>query len=289
MFKLCIIILCIIYVRGAMRMEQSDWIFLESHPIQNKQYLDQNRLNEIVASEWETMIKMCPTLDRYANIQAYFDDSLKDTSTLAWASQTMYLKYDGIWHPALSNMFYSGYDFTIGVNPEPPNGWYDGDCSDISYRYDLRSVIRHEILHGVGLGSSVEFRDNQWNVGHYQSGLCFPRLYDTLITDENGDKVVNRCEIQDISNKKLFLGDIELYHPQNFNGGSSISHHNYPGKLFYYRTTPMQCLYVSKYEISMLSSLGVDCFEDSRSMGTKILASSLLLVPILFCAFFQIL
>lgn len=267
--------------QAAMRMEQSDWVFLQSHPIKNVQHLDQNRLNELVHSEWLNMVSHCPSLDKHASINAYFDDSLIGTSTLAWASQTMYLKYDGIFYPALSNMFYSGYDFTIGVNPEPPNGWFDGDCKDISYRYDLRSVIRHEILHGIGLGSSISY-DNDWDVGHIQNGLCFPRLYDTLITDIDGNKVVDRCDIVDITSKRLFLGDVELYHPDEFNQGSSLAHHNYPGKLFYYRTTPMQCMYMSKYEISMLSSLGLHCFEDGRSQGTKILSSNLVFLLILF-------
>lgn len=267
--------------QAAMHMEQSDWVFLESHPIKNVQHLDQSRLNEIVRSEWKNMVSICPTLDRFASINAYFDDGLIGGSTLAWASQTMYLKYDGIWYPALGNSFYTGHDFTIGVNPDPPNGWFDGDCKDISYRYDLRSVIRHEILHGIGLGSSVGY-DNTWNVGHAQNGLCFPRLYDTLITDIDGNKVVDRCEIDDITKKRLFIGDVELYHPDDFVGGSSLSHHNYPGKLFYYRTTPMQCMYVSKYEISMLSSLGVHCFQDERSEGTRIRASNRVFLLILF-------
>lgn len=254
-------------ISATVHMETSDWQFLESHPVKNKIHIDANLLSSIVAEEWAALCDLCIGLDRNAKINAYFDNSLEGKTTLAWASHTMYLN-GLIWLPALTNPFYTGYDFTIGVNPSPPNGWFNGECSEISFRYDLRSVIRHELLHGVGLSSSISF-DNSWSVGSFTSGLCFPRLYDTLIRDPSGNLIVSGCNVQDISGKRLYLGDVELYNPYVYDEGSSISHHNYPGKLFYYRSTPMKCMYVSSTEVSMLGLLGVGCSPDSRSASVQ--------------------
>lgn len=263
MYMICIFLfLClnIYFSHATVHMEQHDWYFLETHPVHNKMTFSDNQLKEIVAEEWKAITSICPTLDPNANIQAFFDTSLSGSTTLAWASHTMYIS-NNIWYPALINVFYNGYDFRIGVNPTPPNGWYDGDCSDISYRYDLRTVIRHELLHGVGISSSITY-DKTWTVGDYQMVFCFPRLFDTKIKDVNGNYIVDGCSISDISNKKLYVGGVELYNPSTFNSGSSISHHNYPGYLFYYRSEPMKCMSLSTLEFKILAEIGIPCSSD---------------------------
>jgi hypothetical protein len=274
-------------VQAAIHVEQDDWAYLESNPIRTRQNVDQDTLDDVVRSEWENMVRLCPSLDQGASIRIFFDDTLEGKSTLAWATQTMFLNSDRVWYPALSNTRYSGNDFTIGINPSPPNGWFNGDCKYISYRYDLRSVVRHEILHGIGLGSSISY-GTSWEVGHLNNGLCFPRVYDTLIRDENNNKIVDECRIGDISGKKIYLGGVELYHPEDYVAGSSVSHHNYPGHLLYYKSTPMKCMYLSKYETSMLATLGTVCSEDLRVGRSETLSSSLVCLLILLALCFHL-
>lgn len=277
---LWLLILFFIPIRAVVQMEQSDWKYLESHPIKNRMSFDNSDLEKIVQEEWSKMTSLCPVLDKNANIHARIDESLQGTNTLAWASQTMFIN-NNMWFPALIDLFYNGYDFRIGVNPSPPNGWYDGDCSDISYRYDLRTVIRHELLHGMGLASSISF-GNSWQVGSYQSTFCFPRLFDTKIKDQNNNFVVSGCTIGDITSKNLYVNDVQIYNPTKFNSGSSLSHHNYPGHLFYYRSEPMKCMYLSSYETRMLAEIGIHCSTDQRAhSATK--SVPILLILSCFC------
>ena len=278
---LWVLLLLIVSTNGVVYMEQKDWKYLESHPIKNKMSFDNSDIQKIVSEEWKNLVSLCPTLDPNANIHATFDQSLTGSNTLAWASQTMFIS-GNIWMPALIDIFYSGYDFRIGVNPSPPNGRYDGDCSDISYRYDLRTVIRHELLHGVGLSSSISY-STSWTVGDYQASFCFPRLFDTKIKDQNNNLIVSGCSIGDITSKKLYISDVQIYNPSVFDSGSSLSHHNYPGHLFYYRSEPMKCMFLSSYETKMLSEIGIHCSSDQRSESE---ARSVPILLFLSCLFF---
>lgn len=277
---LWLLIIFLVPIQAVVQMEQSDWKYLESHPIKNTMSFSDYDLQKIVSEELSTMTSLCPTLDTNANIHASFDQSLIGTNVLAWASQTMFIS-GSIWFPALIDPFYNGYDFRIGVNPDPPNGWYEGDCSDISYRYDLRTVIRHEILHGMGLASSISYNSG-WSVGTYQMSFCFPRLFDTKIKDENNNLVVSGCNIGDITDKTLFVNGVQIYNPTVFNSGSSLSHHNYPGHLFYYRSEPMKCMFLSDYETKMLSEVGIYCLADQRA-DSKAMTESILLLLTCFC------
>ena len=57
-----------------------------------------------------------------------------------------------------------------------------------------------------------------------QSRQCYPRLYDTKIVNENGEKIVNGCNVTDIDNSELSINGIPLYHPTTYRAGSSLSH-----------------------------------------------------------------
>ena len=260
------ILLC--SVHGAMYMEQQDKHFLETHPIEFS-HVDIDDVKSIVHDEYRKMSMQCILPN--ANIEIIYDDTLIGSSVLAWASQNMKL-IDGVWKPSVFADVTTRH-FTIAFNPSPPNGWFIDDCKYIYHQYDLRTVIRHELLHGIGLGSSITF-DNGWTSGVETSGFCFPRMYDTFIVDQDGNNILNRCQIVDISNKKLYIGDVELYHPDTFRPGSSLSHHNYPGYLFYYKSTHSKCMGISKYEASMLRHFQVHC---SVSAGRKSKISPILL------------
>jgi len=238
-----------------------EWGYLSSHPVSYQEEVTNSDLERIISEEWSSLRHTCTSLPPDPSISISFDSSLIGGYTLAWASQTLVLNTDLTWWPSLVKNIFNGYDMVIGVNPSPPNGWHtDVDCLNIGYRYDLRTILRHELLHGISISSSVYSDGSSWSVGHYFSGVCFPRFFDTKIKDSSGDSVVSGCTVlKDLTNEKLYLGDVELYNPASFQPGSSISHHNYPGNLMYYSISAMTCQHLGNYEIMMLGELSIPC------------------------------
>ena len=235
-------------------MVQSDVEELRKHPMISHN-MSEIQLQWIVIEEWSNLVGKCPELDPAANIHAVFDTSLVGTDVLAWASHTILLE-DGVWIPSIATYDYMGHDFIIGVNPEPVNGWHSGtNCDDIGWRYDLRTVLRHEILHGVGIGSSI----TENGVGHTSSGVCYPRHYDTLIEDSDGNTVVDGCTLSDIKGKNVYINGVKLFNPAQFQRGSSLSHHVYAGHLMFYMLPPRKCLSIGNYEAKILDRMGLRC------------------------------
>lgn len=129
---------------------------LRKHPMHAVSF-NESVLNQITLEEWSKISDMCPDLRLDANIDIGFDYSLVDTDILAWNYHSLILQR-GVLMPT--------QDMTIGVNPEVQNGWHlSENCSDITYQYDLRTVLRHELIHGIGMGSSIIKRNNIWYVG----------------------------------------------------------------------------------------------------------------------------
>lgn len=243
----------------------SEWHELLEHKmaVDRIEHLTDGQLEVIINEEWAHIRSQCPQIPEIPSMHASFDSTLVNTYTLAWASQTLVLGSDLLWIPALlSGTTTSGYHFVIGVNPSPPNGWYSGTtCTDIGYRYDLRTVLRHELLHGLALASSVTVTSNIWSLGHTFLGICYPRRYDTKITDSDGNSIIGLtgCVVGDLTGKELYINDVPLYNPLVFNQGSSISHHNHDGHLMYYATRARTCMDLGEFEAKMLSELGVTC------------------------------
>lgn len=290
MIKL-IIFLCLTIVQSRVHMSKIDMDILIKHKI-NATELSNQELQWIANEEWNAITQLCPDLDSGASISVSFDDSLIGTSTLAWAAMTT-INLNKSWVSSLATQKFSSYDFIIGVNPQPPNGWYTKKaCDDITYQYDLRTVLRHELLHGLGLGSSLRYSSfSGWRVGYADSyGICHPRLFDTKIKDRNGNNIISGCNVltnpQGIS---LYLGGVQLYNPYSYAQGSSFSHHNYINDLMYFSLPWGTCLELQENEIKMLHAVNVDCpnFEnyeeiDFENSSSKTLGSySLLMVLIL--------
>lgn len=243
----------------------SEWNELLQHKMaaDKIEHLTDGQLEVIINEEWTNIREQCPQIPKTPSISASFDSTLVNTYTLAWASQTLVLGSDLLWVPALlSGTTTSGYHFVIGVNPSPPNGWHSGTtCTDIGYRFDLRTVLRHELLHGLALASSITVTSNIWSLGHSFLGICYPRKYDTKIRDSNGNSIIGLtgCVVGDLTGKDLYMNGVPLYNPINFNQGSSISHHNHDGHLMYYATRSRTCMNLGEFEGKMLSALGVTC------------------------------
>ena len=282
MLKLTIALCCFLLVGARVDMLQTDVELLNEHPMK-PQNVTMDQLNTIITQEWLKMVAFCvPDLDITAKISASFDETLVGTNTLAWASSTLLLLND-VWQPSLTYSFYEGNDFVMGVNPMPPNGWYigsiDGDCSDISYRYDLRTVLRHEMVHGIGMGTSI--RSN--SLGYYSGSRCYPTKYDTKIEDAFGNKVVDGCTRKDITGKNLYVNGVKLFNPSTYLEGSSLSHHAFADQLMYWRLSPSRCMDLGSNELKILSGIGVDCplHPQYSSAAQKVLPKLHLVIPLL--------
>ena len=282
------------YVQSAYFLSSSlaEWDFLKAHNVGEKLVPQQINLNSIARQEWAGLKSRCPALPSSPSIRILFDYFYENTTVLAYASQTLHLSSTGVWvskvYEAMKNNDSSsigyGYDMMIGVNPYPPNGWFvDQNCSceNISYRFDLRSVIRHELLHGLILASSIRKENNEWRAGlNFQNdpNRCFPRLYDTKIRTANNVSVVQGCNVSDVTGEQLFINGIPLYNPTTYRPGSSFSHHNMYKNLMYFSMPARTCLDVGYYEMKLLEAMDIVCnisYTECHSNAVKKTVTSL--------------
>lgn len=193
---------------------------------------------------WNSLMHLCPTLpeDGKEYIDVGFDDALLDETSpllsrvLGWASRTELLT-KGVWGGALAtkdgvrlatNMGLTNLG-TLRVARKPPGGWFRGAGSVCSHRFRLEDVLLHELLHLLGVSSSVRtLKDGSLAVGTDYLGTCYPGVFDRKITDEDGHAVVGRsCEFTGLLDQPLFVNGVRLYAESStgdFVQGTSLSH-----------------------------------------------------------------
>ena len=114
-------------------------------------------LDEVTREVWSELKSMCEINDVTLDVK-YDTGSIGSQPILAYASH-MFLR-DGVFVPPVHVIFDPDLAkkavIKVRINPLVPNGWYvdDGKCN-ILFQYDLKTVLRHELLHGLGLSSSV--------------------------------------------------------------------------------------------------------------------------------------
>lgn len=257
------------------QLRVSGWLELESHDTGERVPLPP--LIDVVDMNWEKLRKICPGLPATVEVDIDFDRNLSMKHVLGYASRTMLLS-NRTWVSSLMFDEYHGTDVKIRINPNVPGGWYfnsSGVC-DIGWQYDLNSVVMHEIIHGIGISSSITGS----TVGYMSGDQCYPTLYDTKIRDTLG-YVVEDCSMR--RGTKYTMGGVPLYVPDIHNPGSSYSHHNVLGHSMYYKIAPRKCTTVGFYEVSMLNELGVDCNVPINAMESNGVCNSLHILILLFC------
>jgi hypothetical protein len=230
------------------KLVAGSWAELETHYSVPSPLPD---LNAVADYTWREIRKVCPSLPD-VNVDIAYDDDLVGKQVLGYATRTMFLK-DEAWVSSLKFPWYNDTDVMIRINPQVPNGWhysFDGSC-DVGWRYDLNTVVMHELLHGAGITSSI----TQDSVG-YNSGGCYPTLMDTKIQDDFGF-VVNGCGMR--RSDHYHIDGVQLYAPTKYNPGSSFSHHNMIGHPMYYNLPSQQCLHMGYYETTLLTAIGESC------------------------------
>jgi hypothetical protein len=189
---------------------------------------------------WAELRVACPTIPEHHDVSVGFDDRLLDpndedyANVLGYAYATEMLS-EGVWSSVLSSQQKRDVATGQGATPlgvlrvarEIPGGWYRGDGACL-YKFRLEDVLRHEILHLVGISSSVRKGvDGSLYVGTEYAGLCFPGAFDRAIRNKNGEQVVGTsCEFTaQLGGEPLYVNGVQLYQYEgDFLQGTSISH-----------------------------------------------------------------
>ena len=131
-----------------------------------------------------------------------------------------------------------------------------------TFGLDLKTVLRHEILHGIGVASSFQINaTSQEQVGYFSGEVCYPFVFDTKMKTISGAQVVDGCNILPGKSLKdnLYVNNIRIYNPSVYSPGSSYHHIDLSGSLMYYGLPSRRCLYIDQGTIELLDGLGIEC------------------------------
>jgi hypothetical protein len=131
----------------------------------------------------------------------------------------------------------AGGDLELRINSS--TSWYFGtDGSTPVTKYDLVTVVIHEICHGLGFFNSM---NTEGNIGYYGAG-SIPMVYETFIENGTGKRLTDTLVFPNYSASlgaqltsrelyfngplisNFFKSKVKLYAPSVFDKGSSISH-----------------------------------------------------------------
>ena len=254
-----------------------EWAFLKAHP---QAVSSTPNVAKIAQELWNELRDGCEFND--VTIDADYDFNIFSKppylNVLAFASRTMWLINNTWISTAMSGSDRLDGTIYIRVNPFVPNGWYedDGSC-DIGNRFDLKSVLRHELLHGVGLSSSIY----PPSIGYYINDKCYPFHMDTKITDASGTHIIQGCNISTSTGIRMYVNGVELYNPSEFQPGSSYSHAQQG--IMFYAIPSRQCLGIDETALRMLNGLGAQCKSTSfHTSSGQIREFSFLILFIIF-------
>lgn len=245
------------------------WADLKLHP---ETRAVTTNLQDLVYSSWYEMRQKCPGIPELRGVDVAFDSL--DYGVLASASRTMVL-VDGMWQASIHHDV-PGTTMVIRVNQDVPNGWFTGQGCETGWRYDLRTVLKHELLHGLGISSSIR----QHSVGYMHNGKCYITRLDTAMK-ANGIPLMDGCMRR--HGDSVTVNGTTLYTPTLYNGGSSFSHHWHSG-LMNWQIHPKKCYGLGWHELNLLQAVGVDCNNTDHVSGARTPSPSILVrYPFVFC------
>lgn len=196
---------------------------------------------------------------------------------LGWASRTELL-VDRQWRGMLSSqervdwMVRQGVDHlgTLRVARHPPNGWFRGNASTCQSRFRLEDVLLHEILHLLGVSSTLRETESGLAVGLNFAGICYPGEFDAHILSSEGNRVVDdHCAFRATSDHQYFVNGVRLYVPEgDFSPGTTMSHVVNPNAVLsphIFACFEQGANTLTKDDCSVLSALGVACWASAKN------------------------
>jgi hypothetical protein len=128
---------------------------------------------------------------------------------------------NGADQPDILANFSSVFDWHFDPDTAPPVG-----------KYDLTTIVLHELCHGLGFSGSLRVSGTSGLFGLASTGL--PIIYDVPIESFTGDNLIETILSPSIAmtgpltSSGLFFnaasGRTQLYAPSTYDGGSSVSH-----------------------------------------------------------------
>lgn len=106
------------------------------------------------------------------------------------------------------------YDIIASFSTVFPNWYYGTDGNTPPDDYDFRSVVLHELGHGLGFFGSMTV-DNNTGIGSYGFGTELPAIYDRLANSSDGKSILKENRY---GNGTLELGDLLLSGPLTSKG-----------------------------------------------------------------------
>jgi hypothetical protein len=201
---------------------------------------------EQAVSIWEKYL----VSSQIIRITATWSTSLSNTTLAETGASRIYknisgLPYTNIWYPtplaeALTGKDLNSGEADINISINGNINWYYGvDAKAQVGKYDMITVLLHEIAHGLGFSSSMTVVNSSTQGQYGQSGSAY--IFDTFMQDSQKIKLTNSSfygnpstglKVPLISNA-LFFGLTNtkfanslprLYAPSPYKEGSSFSH-----------------------------------------------------------------
>ncbi|MGR3810793.1 T9SS type A sorting domain-containing protein [Jiulongibacter sp. NS-SX5] len=200
---------------------------------------------EYAASIWESILVSPQPIRIIASWESL------PGNTLAYSGATQIFRnfsgapYNDVWYvvalaEALGGRDLNGGDYDINITMNDNISWsYATDGSVFEGKFDLATVVLHEIAHGLGFSSSLKLDDTA-NEGQWgQSG--YPYIYDLFVqnaqnvrlqdtnafenpSDELKDELLSNEIYFRVSNTNFSDNPPKLHAPFNYKEGRSISH-----------------------------------------------------------------
>lgn len=172
------------------------------------------------------------------------------TSTLAQTGATRVFRdftaapYKNVWYPvalaeAITSKELNSGDYDINVSLNKNINWsYDVSGKAVSQKFDMVTVVLHEIAHGLGFNSTLSLTENNAQGKWGQSS--YPYIYDIFVRNGSQQTLYDTkifgnpsTELyRELTGNNLFfrltnntsLGSPKIHAPNSFRIGGSISH-----------------------------------------------------------------
>ena len=229
--------------------------------------MNEQQLSDAAKDVFTRLRNDCPAIPN-ASYTIHYDTHM---TGLAYATAWFYDT-----HPVIQDASYPGHDFEIAINPNVQ--WYNGPCSSLPPNtYDLQTTLLHEMIHGVGIISSIRADKS-----------VLPTSYDLQLRDRENQQVVDSF-FDGAFGQSLHVKHVDVFNPITFQSGSSFSHYTHDGVMSPGQHTSECVRHIDDDVKRMLYAVGYGCAPSETSFNALpiilgVVGAIILAVVIAACA-----